>query len=135
MAEVKLAFYKTPAQAAAMGTTITKTVSLTDAQALVIRDYYAALESGAAISISAMVGVFVAALTKNFKGAMSVTSSVATTIITSTVINTYFGQMADKFDMIRNDSALTFKAVYTYRQHGSNDGAYWLTNIVAKVDY
>jgi len=135
MPSVALAFYKTPSQAAVLGTTITKTVSIAQAEATIIRNYYQALESGATTSMAALAGAVAAVLTRNCQIALQVTAGVAATLISSNLVQTYFGQMANMFDAIDNDSTLKYVATYTYIRHGSNDGAYWLTDMTMKVNY
>lgn len=63
------------------------------------------------------------------KKAFDVAIEVASTIITSSVLKTYYKQLADKFDMITDDNPTKCKVTYKYRRKGSNSGAYWLENI------
>jgi len=129
MAEVQLAFYKTPAQAEVLGRTITKEVSLSEAQARVIRDYYNSLAEGSGSAFETFVDVMVDLITITTKNAFAIAISVAAGLFTDLTFTSYYEQLANKFDMITSDSPVKCTATYSYRRHGSNDGAYWITNI------
>lgn len=129
MAEVKIAIYKTPAQAEKLGKTITKTISISESEARTIRDYYRAKgkkeETVFGIFVSVMVGIG----TRNLKAALNVTAGAAAGAFTSTVFKSYYSQLADKFDMITSDTPVKCKMIYKYKRLRSNDGYYWLKDI------
>lgn len=132
MAAIKLEIYKTPAEAKRLGETIKRTSSITESQAREIRDQYRKIDSGANAASSAFVGVMVGIITKNIKEAINVAIGFATSAFTSYTFESYYGQIANKFDMITNDNPKKCVVTYKYRRHGSNDGAYWITDIVVK---
>lgn len=129
MAQVQLAIYKTPNQAAILGTTITKNVTITDEEARKIRDYYNSLDEGSGTMFNTFVGVMVGIATRNVKLAFSLTASAAANIISSKVFKSYYSKLADKFDMLLDGTPNKCKMIYKYKRHSSNDGAYWLTDI------
>ena len=132
MAEVKIAIAKTPKQAEALGKTITKTINLNETEAKKARDYYNSVNKFSGAYYSALAGVVVSIVTKNLKELFQLSSGFAVSIFTSIHFDTYCGQLADKFDLITNDNPKKFVVTYKYKRLGSNDGAYWLTNITLK---
>lgn len=71
MAEVALAFYKTPIQAESLGLTITKTVTLTAEEIRKIRDFYQAIATQEEFFITAFITYSTYALTRNAKVAFN----------------------------------------------------------------
>lgn len=131
MAEVALAFYKTPIQAESLGLTITKTVTLTAEEIRKIRDFYQAIATQEEFFITAFITYSTYALTRNAKAAFNL-GGTTVSFISTTIFRSYYDQLATKFDMIITSNFTKFTATYKYKRKGSNDGAYWLTNITIK---
>lgn len=129
MAEIKLAIYKTPAQAKKIGLTMTIPSSISESEARDIRDYYKSVDEGAGLTYSIFVGVMVAIITKNLKDVFQIGSGAAAGLFSEKTFKSYYGKMENKFDMITNDDPKECEVTYKYKRHGSNDGAYWITDI------
>jgi hypothetical protein len=129
MAEVKLAFYRSPKQAEALGRVITKSVTLSADEIRTIRNYYVATGEAHGQVYSAFVATMVTLVIKNTSKAFDIAMDVLEGIISKSLFESYYSQLASKFDMLLSSSPAVCTATYTYKRHGSNSGAYWLTDI------
>ena len=128
MPEVKIAIYKTPSQAKKIGTNLVETRYITKNDAIKLRDYCYDVEAKRITTMGLI------SLSSPILGKL-LTASIATLIGTVTggagLIESYFKQTGDKVlslvDTMADNQKVTF--TYTYKRSGSNDGAYWLTNI------
>lgn len=126
---IKLAIYKTPAQAEKLGKNITKETSIAEAEARQIRNFYQDAADTTSKYFGAFVGVAVGLVTQTATTAFQLTAGGAAGIITSSVFKSYYNQLASKFDMITNDNPKRCIVTYRYQRLGSNDGVYWLDDI------
>lgn len=136
MAEVKIAIAKTPKQAEALGKTITDSVTLTEAEARELRDYYQKVGKAEDIAFGAVVALMTSGLggstgvgVRLLKKALNTSLNIAAGAFTAAVFKSYHTQLASKFDMITNDNPTKCTMVYKYKRVGSNDGFYWLQDI------
>lgn len=130
MAEgIRLSYYATPAYAEKNGMIIHKSNQIDEETARKIRNYYHSQAFAQNLITSVFIGALVTIATNNFKLAFQVTSGVAAGVITATTMKNYYSKIVNKFDMITNDNPKTCKMTYTYKRQGSNDGAYWITDI------
>lgn len=129
MAEVRIAIAKTPSQAEKLGRTITKTISISESEARVIRDYYVKEGKKEEAVFGAFVSIMVGVGTRNLKAALNIAAGTASGAFTATVFKSYYSQLADKFDMITSDTPVKCKMIYQYKRLASNDGFYWLKDI------
>lgn len=130
MAEgIRLSYYATPAYAEKHGKIIHKTNEIDETTARKIRNYYHSQDMVQGVITNTFLGVVVGIAVSNFKLAFGVASTIATSVITATTMKSYYNQVANKFDMITNDNPKACKMTYTYKRQGSNDGAYWITDI------
>ncbi|MEY8368305.1 hypothetical protein AALA24_05990 [Anaerovoracaceae bacterium 42-11] len=139
MAEVRIAIAKTPSQADKLGRTITKSITLSEEEARVFRDYYYAEGQKVEIAFGAVVSIMTAALpgpsgalgigVRSVARALDITTSTAAGVFTSVVFKSYYSQLASKFDMITSDKPTKCTMTYQYKRVSSNDGYYWLKDI------
>lgn len=128
MAEVKIAIYKTPAQAAKIGLTFPDTRSFTKAEAIKLRDYYKDLEAGRVtttgfISLcSPLIGVKLGASVATFIGTLAGANGLMKSYLEK--VGSSVGKLVDT---MADKQKVTFS--YKYKQSGSNDGAYWLVSV------
>ena len=126
MAEVDLAIYKTPIQADKLGKTITKTQTITKTEAKQLRDYYNQIGSQQKTALA-----LIATLVGGYLGKVTGVVFGITYTLGSTKIQTYFENLGSQFATLVDDmcKSETVTFTYTYKRHGSNDGAYWLTKV------
>ncbi|NCE99362.1 MULTISPECIES: hypothetical protein [unclassified Emergencia] len=139
MAEVRIAIAKTPSQADKLGRTITKSITLSEEEARVFRDYYYAEGQKVEIAFGAVVSIMTAALpgpsgalgigVRSVARALDITTSTAAGVFKSVLFKSYYSQLASKFDMTTSDKPTKCTMTYQYNRVSSNDGYYWLKDI------
>lgn len=124
MAEIKLSVYKTPSQAERIGKTIQITTTITASEASTIKSFYDKLDLSVTTLSGVVTDILVDVIERNgFKAFGHVVD------ILNIDVKSYFKKLADKFDMFTTRNASKCKITYKYKQSGSNDGAYWITDI------
>ncbi len=125
------AFLCSPAvkEAKGLGNTITKYYTMSNDEANILEDHYEAIELGEAWAIAiflAMIGVAIKVTVLAIGWALSTT--------TATAIGSDFFESLDNDigDIADNGQQYTrIKCVYKYVRHGSNSGAYFLSEVKA----
>lgn len=126
---IKLAIYKTPAQAEKLGKNITKETSISEAEARPIRNFYRDAAETTSQYYPLFIGALVTLVTPTASTAFQIASGTAASIITNAVLKSYYNTLANKFDVITNDNPKRCIVTYRYQRLGSNDGVYWLDDI------
>ncbi|NLJ98262.1 MAG: hypothetical protein GX320_03215 [Tissierellia bacterium] len=125
MAEVQLVIYASETRANILGKTITsKAFTLTQSQAVKIRDYYYKLDSQRTTAISIIAGVVAGHMHA------SVSQAFGVSIATAVPLTTYFTRLGKQFDTLALNMSKRKKVRFIYKwRGGGSKGAYWLTDV------
>ena len=125
------AFLCTPAvkEAKGLGNTITKYYTMTNDEANSLEDNYEAIESGEAWAI----GIFLSLLGVAIKATVLAIGWALTTTTATSIGSDHFESLDNDIGEIADNgqSKTRIKCVYKYVRHGSNSGAYFLSEVEA----
>jgi hypothetical protein len=126
MAEAPLAIYASETRANQLGKNITSEVfTITQAEAVKLREYYYKLESQRATSTSLIAG-----LVASYLGA-GILAAFGTSIATAIPLETYFKALGKDFDTLALGISNSRKVKFTYKwKGGGSKGAYWLSGVI-----
>ncbi|MCT4597059.1 MAG: hypothetical protein N4A50_04175 [Vallitalea sp.] len=127
---MKAVIYATPNEAEKLGYKITKSYTLSRDEAKKLRNQYEQYEAGENWTVSTVLVLFGAAIS----GIWAVIGYGVGTLTAQTISGDYLENLDNDFGELAESSCEfnEVEATFSYRRHGSNDGAYFLDSIKIK---
>ena len=124
------AFYASPRKAEKLGRTFTKTYNLSNTEATTLRDYYELEEGLINWTVAACLVVGGAAI----KATAAIVGFGLATLTSQTLFGDCVRTLDNDFDVIATNGQqwTTVEVKYSYRRHGSYDGAYFISSVKVK---
>lgn len=120
-------FYKTPAQAKRIGKVVRRRENVKASDAKKLRDYYRNVSTNQKSAIGLAASILAGAMVKSAVVGFGVDFVMDRALVLS---KSYFDKLEVLYDsMARGKDCKYVELTYSYRQKGSNDGAYWLTSV------
>ena len=120
-------FYKTPAQAKRIGKVVRRREIVKASDAKRLRDYYRNVSTNQKSAVGLAASILAGAMIKSAVAAFGGNFAMDRALVLS---KTYFDDLETLYDsMARGKDCKYVELTYSYRQKGSNDGAYWLTSV------